>query len=217
MELPSSKKLNALAHESKRAGIELFSGGLTFMAHLTICQLLGGLLKIHSSTPLGIPNILGGLAVATGSVISLEAATWAGKVSSGNYAPPSLTLDKIFHQDQGCVEENLETGLLGIVLFRALGGKFYSSFPSELRSLGAFRQTKFSLPATEEYAGASQKLLLTKVGEVFGCHSCGSQKRPFIADHMPPKKVVSFHFNTEISPHWFPTCAQLTVFAIKEK
>jgi hypothetical protein len=81
----------------------------------------------------------------------------------------------------------------GILAFTILGGRFWAIAPSSYTNLGSF--ARFSIPATERYANASQRLSIERLGKLFGCHTCGSRRifqsgSQFVADHMPPKSVA---------------------------
>jgi hypothetical protein len=82
---------------------------------------------------------------------------------------------------------------IGVLAFTLLGGRFWAIAPSSYTNLGSFARA--SLPATERYANASQRLTIERLGKVFGCHTCGSRRifqsgSQFVADHMPPKSVA---------------------------
>jgi len=89
----------------------------------------------------------------------------------------------------------LVSAACGVVLFRALGGRFSSVLPSNLMKPGAFAVE--GIPAIREMEPAcrSEKNLIQFFGERHGCHTCGRQQRgvKFIADHQPPTKLFSKH------------------------
>ena len=94
--------------------------------------------------------------------------------------------------------EALFAALVGAALYCALGGRWMSIAPSDVRSFGAFaRPNVGSLPATMEYATTAERSKILAMGRRFGCHTCGV-RRPrvgalgtaFIADHQPPKKIA---------------------------
>ena len=87
--------------------------------------------------------------------------------------------------------------LLGLLAFKALGGRFWAISPSSYTHLGSF--ARWSIPCTENYANSSQRQMIEKMGRKWGCHTCGSRmmgpaasKRitRFVGDHMPPKSVA---------------------------
>ena len=89
-----------------------------------------------------------------------------------------------------------------MLLFKGLGGRFWSISPSSFTNLGSF--ARVSLPATDAYATEAQRSMIEKLGRRFGCHTCGSHmflsSRPvsFHADHMPPRSVAK-----QINSRWY--------------
>lgn len=83
--------------------------------------------------------------------------------------------------------------MLGLVSFRFLGGRFWAIAPSSYTHVGSF--ARGSIPATENYATQAQRSLLSQIGRVSGCHTCGTKIRlgraTLIADHQPPKSVAA--------------------------
>lgn len=211
--IPSARQLRTWAENRKRGVVECVSGGLTFYGVVTACQLLGGLLRVHSSSPLGVPGVIGAVAVTTGSILSLEVATWAGsQVEGRDHRRPFLTN----HKARPFLDEtDLKIGSLGAVFFYSLGGSFSSCLPSCLSAPGAFRNNAFSIPASgTKYANPDERVLIMKLGEVFGCHTCGAKRGPFHADHMPPNKFAKAAnralwrrwTNTPVQQRFFPQC-----------
>ena len=92
----------------------------------------------------------------------------------------------------------LFAAVIGAALYCALGGRWMSIAPSDVRSFGAFaRPNVGSLPATMSYATEAQRAKIAAMGRRFGCHTCGVRRpragglgSPFIADHQPPIKIA---------------------------
>lgn len=93
--------------------------------------------------------------------------------------------------------------LLGLLTFKALGGRFWAISPSSYTDLGSF--ARWSIPCTEAYATSNQRTMIEQMGRKWGCHTCGSRmmgpsatKRVtrFVGDHMPPKSVAEQINNT---------------------
>jgi len=95
--------------------------------------------------------------------------------------------------------------IIGALAFKCLGGRFWAIAPSSYTHLGSF--TRWSIPCSENYANASQRTMIEKMGRKWGCHTCGSRmffkssrspitnkKFRFVGDHMPPKSVAK-HMN----------------------
>jgi hypothetical protein len=108
------------------------------------------------------------------------------------------------------------SGLIGVIWFKAVGGKLNSICGSDLFRAGGFAKD-FVLVVRDGIVSKSQKSMIQKIGMKFGCHSCGRSlriwERRFIADHVPPTNfkgkveqgVDSFHVQ-KLFPHC-PTCA----------
>eukprot|EP00877_Chromochloris_zofingiensis_P002503 jgi/Chrzof1/12253/Cz06g27090.t1 len=87
------------------------------------------------------------------------------------------------------VEDALLDSVLGIFIFKSMGGRFSSLMPSDLSKPGSLAFE--SIPAkSDEYAQPSIKRELVRIFKRDGCHHCGATKGPVIGDHMPPNKVV---------------------------
>ena len=86
--------------------------------------------------------------------------------------------------------------LLGLLAFKAMGGRFWAIAPSSYTHLGSF--SRWSIPCTEKYASKAQREMIEKMGRKWGCHTCGSRMlgsktagaARFVGDHMPPKSVA---------------------------
>ncbi|PHJ25327.1 hypothetical protein CSUI_000813 [Cystoisospora suis] len=90
------------------------------------------------------------------------------------------------------IRSGIREGVLGCVVFWMLGGRFFRLSPSCLLAPGAFHQSRLSLRATVDYASLEERRFIKKLGETFGCHTCGRRRHvgEWIADHQPPKRVV---------------------------
>ncbi|CAM9114088.1 unnamed protein product [Phaeothamnion confervicola] len=195
------------------AGARCLAGGSAFFACLVASQALQGALRISTGTPLGIPSLIGLATVCGASAAAVGVSEAAGSFLTTGDARKVLSLPQA-----QAAPENLEAlagvGAFGVAAFRALGGRFHSIAPSRLDSLGSFAHSPFSLRATLNYATAQEKVALSKLGEVFGCHSCGGRRGPFHADHMPPVKVVAAAnarlwrrmLRATVSQRFYPQC-----------
>lgn len=99
-------------------------------------------------------------------------------------------------------KQRLRICVLGLVTFKLLGGRFWALAPSSFTAPGSF--ARVSIPATEAYATASQRHVMDRLGQTFGCHTCGSHRlftpsstARFVGDHMPPKAVAE-----QWNQHW---------------
>jgi hypothetical protein len=97
------------------------------------------------------------------------------------------------------MQPRYQSCLLGLLTFKVLGGRFWAISPSSYTHMGSF--ARWSLPCTENYATASQRAMIERMGRLWGCHTCGShmlfksasqngQAFRFVGDHMPPKSVA---------------------------
>ncbi|KAG7341158.1 hypothetical protein IV203_023109 [Nitzschia inconspicua] len=91
--------------------------------------------------------------------------------------------------------------LLGLLTFKLLGGRFWAISPSSYTHLGSF--ARWSIPCSDSYATANQRVMIEQMGRRWGCHTCGSRMLMgpvnkslanksfrFVGDHMPPKSVA---------------------------
>lgn len=101
---------------------------------------------------------------------------------------------------------------MGLIAFKVLGGRFWALAPSSYTHPGSF--ARYSIPATERYATASQRTVLERLGRTWGCHTCGSRQFlynhrksrgggsaaavRFVGDHMPPKSVAN-----QLNSRWY--------------
>ncbi|CAN0102754.1 unnamed protein product [Ectocarpus sp. 12 AP-2014] len=196
-------------------------GGGAFVAVLALSQALQGFaLRVSCSSPLGLPTALGFATVAAASVASVRVAEG---ISSGLEAASCKDSQRISDPWRSVLEAaeqppnsgEIGAGSFGLVLFRALGGKFSSVAPSALHMPGAFSRLSASLPATLEYASDGKRQALAALGKNFGCHTCGTRApATFIADHMPPLKTVKLAnaklwrraLRQTVSQRFYPQC-----------
>lgn len=91
--------------------------------------------------------------------------------------------------------------LSGVVVYRALGGRYASALPSNLMRPGAFAVEW--IPALNESgaATAKEREVIQMLGARHGCHTCGERSgATFIADHQPPSKVLGNHRHGSAQP-----------------
>jgi hypothetical protein len=95
--------------------------------------------------------------------------------------------------------------LAGIIVFKLLGGRFWSIAPSSYTHVGSFARPYASIPASEKYATLTERTMMEKFGRRYGCHTCGSRMifstagtTKFVGDHMPPKAVAE-----QINARWY--------------
>lgn len=198
----------------------LTAGGVTFLLTLSASQFLQGrLLGISAASRAA--TFAGMLSVSTGSMLASLAADEApatlsvalGWVPEKDRRRKGSVIDKrgtissstfsLLGYDAGKKEERLlgaaRTALVGMLLFKGLGGRFSGVAPSNVAQPGAFFNVRGTFPAGLEYASPKQKRRLDMFGWVYGCHTCGRrQMGDYVGDHMPPRKVA-----VEMSRRWW--------------
>ena len=154
-------------------------GCVTFPACLGLIQrVVFAPLRITSSMKL-LSSLFGsGAVLISASVASLATITTYAQLQAPN-------CDTRLSSGELCV-----TGFVGVVVFKALGGRFNAVLPSNLFRPGAFASNW--IPARwEQYAAHYERYLMQQIGGKHGCHSCGTRRGKFIADHQPPIKLSS--------------------------
>lgn len=84
----------------------------------------------------------------------------------------------------------------GVVVFRALGGRFGAVLPSNLLRPGAFAVEWVPALRESEAALPKEREVIKALGSRHGCHSCGERIGvEFVADHQPPSSLIGNHRN----------------------
>ena len=155
-----------------------------YTAGLAAAQALGLALRVSSATPVAGP--LGGLAgVGFASALAGQAGRRCKEVvAEGRGAARRPLLAGVRLEDLAV------DAALGVLLYKAMGGRFSSVMPSNVGRVGAVACE--SRPAVGvEYAGERVRRELLHLLRRDGCHHCG-KRRGFevVADHMPPNKFA---------------------------
>ena len=171
-------------------------GCVTFPACLGIIQrVVFAPLRITSSMKL-IASLLGSGAVFVSAGVASVATVTTYSQLQGSDSNVGLSNTEM------CV-----ASLAGVVMFKALGGRFNAVLPSNLFKPGAFAQNW--IPARwERYAAHYERHLMQQIGGKYGCHSCGTKLGKFISDHQPPIKLSSPGELLRFYPHC-KKCASL--------
>jgi len=134
---------------------------------------------------------------------------------------PDIILPITMHQ--------LRVAILGIAIFKLCGGRCWSIAPSSYTAPGSFARLKVGVgcvPApSANYITVKQRVLLRRMGQTYGCHTCGARtpffRNLFVGDHIPPNSVIQqfkqqnakqlhrrmFKFaRHNIKQHFFPQC-----------
>ena len=155
-------------------------GAVTFPVMLGLNQVGLKTLSISSRSPLLVTSAAGGLSVALASLVASTAVI------------KSCAIFRIESETrmEFKIKDLLVSAASGVIMFRALGGRYSSMVPSHLHVPGCF--ARHWIPAYSiEYANVTQKNLIQEIGRKYGCHSCGTKRiKQYYADHQPPNKLI---------------------------
>ncbi|XP_028405126.1 uncharacterized protein LOC114527625 [Dendronephthya gigantea] len=146
---------------------------------------------------------LSGIFASSTFVLSCEGLKKSKLLANEHHAP-----EKRFKLEFDKKDEHIFMwGAGSLVIFNLLGGKLRQVVPSHLFHPGAF--ARVSVPASgKSYAKSSAKRKIYLLGRRYGCHSCGKRShKKFIADHIPPNKLVKFYQSQVFYPQC-KTCSQ---------
>jgi len=141
-----------------------------------------GLIQKYICAPLRVTSSMKLFSPLVGSAAVFVSASTASLATTASYA--YLNDSKVIIK----TEELCVSGVLGMAVFKMLGGRFNAVLPSNLYKPGAFAH--LWIPARwEQYATHYERNLMQQFGFKHGCHSCGTRRGRFIADHQPPIKL----------------------------
>jgi len=208
----------------------LIGGCVAFGSTLAVSTAAQKIVGVSTGTNL-VPSVLGFATVCGASLVSEQAAILTHELrkdprkrsfryvqkkirkqfleTSSNVVESSSQLRGGNNQKFRLPMHEIRVCLLGLLAFKGLGGRFWAISPSSYTHLGSF--SRWSIPCTENYANAKERIMIEQMGRKWGCHTCGSRmffssaKSPstgktyrFVGDHMPPKSVAE-HMNNR----WF--------------
>jgi hypothetical protein len=181
-------------------------------------------LKISLRLPLAITATLGGLSITGAAVVASTAVVKTYNLSRHIYhqadtrTEPHSTNNQTESQSRQPQSETislsttelLASGVVSLVLYRALGGRFSSVLPSHLFAPGAFGIQCVPARSTS-YANEIERDLMQTLGRKNGCHTCGVRKKStkYVADHQPPNKFVNSNNsgnNNVVLQKFYPQC-----------
>jgi hypothetical protein len=173
---------------------ESLLAGVAFWAVTAAFQGVACTLRIDASTPV-LSSVCGLACVAVGGCASKAVPAHLRRVTLRHTNTPTPS-----------TRELLRSALASVLVFKAMGGSFHSLCPSSFSGPGAYACPLASLSATESYAKADERALIKRLGHVFGCHSCGLRRGPFVADHQPPLSLAKRPIPswTHGLPNWRP-------------
>ncbi|XP_065896548.1 uncharacterized protein [Dysidea avara] len=141
-----------------------------------------GLIQKYICAPLRVTSSMKLFAPVVGSAAVFVSASTASLATAASYAYLNGS-EMTFSKEELCV-----SGVLGMAVFKMLGGRFNVVLPSNLYKPGAFAHQW--IPARwEQYAAHYERHFMQQFGAKHGCHSCGTRQGRFIADHQPPIKL----------------------------
>lgn len=191
------------------------AGAASFGATLGVCTTVQQrILGLSTGSPPPLPSLVGVASVCLASTLSHQVALGAHAYATTGSWPgrdtwrPWPSNRALVYQDAssfvdvfGIGKINMHTiriWTMGLLCFKLLGGRFWAVAPSSLTHLGSYARA--SLPANANYATASQRFQIERLGRTWGCHTCGSHRMipslfqkgsaHFVGDHMPPKSVA---------------------------
>ena len=208
------------------------AGALSFGSTLGFSTTLQRLAGISTGTAAPFPSMVGLATVCFASTTAHQVALATHVYAATGTWPAQFTLWPRIDRSSFCYYDDdvldlkiiqipwhsIRIWAMGVVCFKLLGGRFWAIAPSSMTHLGSY--ARGSLPATERYATASQRLKIEKLGRFWGCHTCGSHRCwlgsevQFVGDHMPPKSVAqrlenSFWyrlFRKTVNYRFYPQC-----------
>ena len=151
-------------------------------------QTLFGTVGMHAGKTLPLLASVGILSTAATSAASFFVA---------DNVIPDRRLKKKSTQYQR--SDNIVKILLSVCTFCLFERRLLQTcFPSSLLTVGVYAHSRGSIASTSEIATAAQRTRIQYFGKRFGCHHCGNRQMlarktlglNFIADHMPPTKIV---------------------------
>ncbi|CEL92742.1 unnamed protein product [Vitrella brassicaformis CCMP3155] len=166
------------------SALQVCSAGASFCLTVTASQHLQR--SINVSTRLPLIASLAGLLTAAAAAAS---ASLSAQMVQSLMASRQPLLHVLCNTQWTFVRRDV---MIGLSLFLLMGGRLQSLCPSSLLSPGVYAQPGGlgSLPATMEYASPRERSVIQRLGRIYGCHTCGTRRGPFNADHQPPRSVV---------------------------
>lgn len=183
-----------LRDPSKKRMVSAAAWSTMFFALQTAFQRTAGLLGMHAGYPSFVTGAIG--LSATASNLYLSGYLWRN-VESFVYPVDADIYDRYPAQER---RDLIGKVLLGLTTYVALEGGFgRTALPSSSIAQGVFANARNklhrSIRCTSSQASRKQRFIIQKLGRLHGCHQCGNRqllsRSGFIADHMPPTKIVA--------------------------
>jgi hypothetical protein len=160
-------------------GAQLAAAGAAYRLGITAAQIVGLTLRVSCRTPVLGPA-LGAAGVGFASALAGQAARHARALLAPPPPPPpcadgAARTCRWWRPARVAPEEALLDAALGLLIFKAAGGRFSSVMPSDLAAPGALAFE--SLPAAgRDYAGSGARRELARIFRRDGCHHCGARR-----------------------------------------
>ncbi|CAL5230013.1 g13455 [Coccomyxa viridis] len=151
-----------------------------FTVGMGLSQAAGYALRISCATPV-LSSALGMAGIGFSSILAGEASRRFGARLRGAQQHRSM---QVLARDMAL------DAVLGMSLYKMMGGRFRSVMPSNLVYPGACAIESLPAPGSE-YASHAAKGELRRLFARDGCHHCGTRMGRVIGDHIPPNKYVS--------------------------
>lgn len=151
-------------------------------------------------------SFVAALFIGTGNVLSSLTLSYSAKYFSG---PCNSKIGAgFFIPNKFSIIELVVIFLAGILFYKIfLFEKFFRILPSSLYNPGAFSNTTGRLPVQlSQIITSNNRRFIEKMGNIYGCHSCGIKNSDFIVDHIPPSSIVRNNLKN-LQQHVYPQCA----------
>lgn len=184
-----------------------------FWTSTAILQRVSGSLMMHSGRSYPLTAVWG--VMCTGASL-IAANRGANELFAAGPTFGEGVFDFFGNRAQLQRYEELKQSILGLGIFSVLERRsFRTALPSSVISTGVYAHTPWHwspkmsnvVLATSSVATSNQRAAIQSLGKLHGCHHCGSKQvfnlakglpTNFIADHMPPTKIVK-----EANSKWF--------------
>lgn len=180
-------------------------------------QRIFGIARIHS----GIPRLFQTCAGLTSVTASCLIANEFSENPFSFKRFDMMKFDGSWKSLSNSIQNEFNSVILTIATYGLIERKlFISALPSSVNVLGVFAKTFASVSSSSFAATSSEKSKIQVLGRLYGCHHCGSRQiiknrmKGFIADHMPPTKIVNELnskfwrklFGLKVTQRLFPQC-----------
>lgn len=178
---PVGEEVKKFTNHAKPYLYHAAAASAAYTVVLTSAQYVGYLCRISNATPVlaTLGGIIGvGAASAAAGQASLQVQHYLHNVKPRR----NSKLQWISGQKEDIALDIL----IGVALFKLLGGKYRNVMPSDLFYPGSMAVESVAAINGPKYADMIQKREVGRINRRYGCHSCGAKRKEFICDHQPP-------------------------------